>query len=59
MNWLPWGRKKKFDFNGFLVNKAKQQRQEEDYKLQQKELRKLETKTDAENGDGNKRKRNN
>ncbi|KAL3913323.1 MAG: hypothetical protein SGILL_006539 [Bacillariaceae sp.] len=50
MNWLPWGRKKKFDFNAFLVSKAKQQKHEQDYKLQQKELHKLET-TDTENDD--------
>ncbi|KAL3917758.1 MAG: hypothetical protein SGILL_004560 [Bacillariaceae sp.] len=43
MNWLPWGRKKnRFDFNAFLVSKAKQQKQEEAYQKQQKELQELE-----------------
>jgi hypothetical protein len=54
MNWLPWGKKKKFDFNAFLVSKAKQQRQEEDFQLQQKKLQTLETNNgvDADNKNG-------
>ncbi|KAG7356759.1 hypothetical protein IV203_001445 [Nitzschia inconspicua] len=39
MTWLPWGRKKKkFDFNAFLVSQAKQKKHEEESRKYQLEL---------------------
>lgn len=39
MTWFPWRRrKKKFDFNAYLVSQAKQQKQHDEYKKQQERL---------------------
>ncbi|KAG7356401.1 hypothetical protein IV203_001087 [Nitzschia inconspicua] len=39
MTWFPWGRKKKkFDFNAFLVSQAKQKKHEEESRKYQQEL---------------------